>query len=391
MSVWKLVLAAAGFAWLAGCASYRPVSAPAPTGILVIAGGASSMDGPVWPRFAQEVEAARQRQGRPESRVVVLPTASKDPDYAQTFYPGAMAALSPTWQPSVERVHESAAGSAQDPAIAQRLAAAQGVWFTGGNQSRITQLLLGADGSEAAALTAVREALAKGAVIGGTSAGAAIMSHRMIGGGRSGQAARFGVGDEGVLLTDGLGFLPFGLVDQHFLARGRLGRLLVAMQDAEAELGFGIDENGAAVVTLGNTPKVEGVGLHSVCILQAQVLVDPAPNGGPWRARLHLLGHGDVWEWATQQATPRSDRRVVDASQPSPAVTAASDPWEEDAILHALIALSRNPGQAQVLQGPLATLTLSADERTRFRTTPFQGRDLFASDVIVHLQRRLVD
>ncbi len=81
----------------------------------------------------------------------------------------------------------------------------------------------------------------------------------MIGGGNSLGALTHGViedyqGDDfpegdGVLMTKGLGFFPFGIVDQHFDQRGRIGRLIVALinEKNRFNMGFGVDENTALI------------------------------------------------------------------------------------------------------------------------------------------------
>ncbi|MEJ2204672.1 MAG: Type 1 glutamine amidotransferase-like domain-containing protein [Gemmatimonadota bacterium] len=92
----------------------------------------------------------------------------------------------------------------------------------------------------------------EGAVVAGSSAGAAMMSRIMIAGGSSAEAVTHGVAPdgegEGVVIRSGMGFLPHAIVDQHFLARGRIGRLLVAVLATDSlPLGLGIDENTALV------------------------------------------------------------------------------------------------------------------------------------------------
>ncbi len=373
-------------------------------GVLVIAGGAVDIDGPVWPRFLQEVEAVRQRQSIDKAQIAVLPTASGVPERSIAYYPGALARQGNKVNATVERVHENWPEHANDPDIAKRIGQAQGVWFTGGNQSRITALLrpapqAGPSSSRLPAVTTALEAmLAQGGVIGGTSAGAAMMSELMLAGGRPENAVRFGVSEEGIEIAAGMGFLPIGLVDQHFLARGRLGRLLVAMEATNEELGFGIDENAAMLVRLGDPLRVEAIGPHAICLVDTRGFESQA---GSWQGRLHLLGNGDRWDSASRHPVPRAGRVVVQethtrtsrseqdlAAEVAETGSPALLPWDEDAILHALIDLSRNPGQPQELRSEHTVLTFHADDRTHFATTPFHGRDLFASHVIVHMRRR---
>ncbi len=146
-----------------------------------------------------------------------------------------------------------------------RLEGVRGVWITGGDQSRLTRVLL-ADGRDTAILGALRQILDDGGVIGGTSAGAAIMSHPMI---LFGDTLATLLDDESLGerldIGQGIGFFDAGLVDQHFDARARLGRLAVALQSLpeSQRLGFGIDENSAMLVS-NNDVRVVGEGQLTV-------------------------------------------------------------------------------------------------------------------------------
>lgn len=136
---------------------------------------------------------------------------------------------------------------------------ADAIWFTGGDQMRLTQLLLD-DGADTPLLAAIRRRLEAGATLGGTSAGAAIMSRVMIQRGESltaliepvlGHVASETELESGRLsLGPGLGFFNLGLVDQHFEERARLGRLARAQIEQGQIQGFGIDEDTALVVDL---------------------------------------------------------------------------------------------------------------------------------------------
>jgi len=153
--------------------------------------------------------------------------------------------------------------------LAELVRKCSAVWFTGGDQMRTMKMLIRSDGSNTPVLEAVWEVYHSGGVIGGSSAGAAIMSEVMIGGGTSIAALSHGIitnysGDDfpegqGVLVTKGLGLFPHGLVDQHFNARARIGRLVMTLMGNKKEgsqefgdkkggsLGFGIDENTALI------------------------------------------------------------------------------------------------------------------------------------------------
>ena len=135
-----------------------------------------------------------------------------------------------------------------------------GVFFTGGNQLRLTQTL---GGTKLDALLRGRHA--GGMALAGTSAGAAVMSDVMIAGGPPTSSLRVG----SVELSPGLGYVPGVLVDQHFEERGRLRRLLSAVAQHPEDLGLGIDENTAAVVE-GTRFRVAGAG--TVTVIDASCL-----------------------------------------------------------------------------------------------------------------------
>jgi cyanophycinase len=134
---------------------------------------------------------------------------------------------------------------------------ATGVFFTGGNQLRITRLLGGTRLD-----TALHRRHEEGLVIAGTSAGAAMMSSVMIVGSSPTMTLRAGL----VELGSGLGFLPGVLIDQHFEQRGRLRRLLAAIAQHPHELGLGVDED-TAIVVQEHTFEVRGSG--SVTVIDA--------------------------------------------------------------------------------------------------------------------------
>jgi cyanophycinase len=142
------------------------------------------------------------------------------------------------------------------------------IWFGGGSQNLLMDRLTRLDLVEA-----IRERYRMGAVVGGTSAGAAVMSAIMLTGARG----------PGRTEAVGLGLWPEVIVDQHYLARQRRPRLLAALKGHPRLLGVGIDE-GTAVIVRGRGGRFEVVGFSEV-----EVLV-PQPQGreGPEVAAYHL-------------------------------------------------------------------------------------------------------
>ncbi len=186
-------------------------------------------------------------------RIVVFPTASSEPDVVGAETVAVF--RNHGFDVALAAIHgEGAAAAAQDPAIVALVEDYGNVFFTGGDQALITSALA-PQGVESQVLAAIRRVHAAGGMVAGSSAGAAIMSGIMIEGGTSLEAATYGVVTDpdmpGLLLRHGLGFFPWGIVDQHFIKRGRLGRLIVAMTESGSRRGFGIDENTALFVDGG--------------------------------------------------------------------------------------------------------------------------------------------
>ena len=137
----------------------------------------------------------------------------------------------------------------------QRIEQASGIFFTGGNQLRIATML---GGTPIAQLIRARNA--SGVHVGGTSAGASILSEHMIASGKEGSSPTSG----SVRLAPGLGLTNRFVIDQHFRQRDRLGRLVTALAYNPFAVGIGLDEDTAAFIGPDNTLEVEGSGAVTV-------------------------------------------------------------------------------------------------------------------------------
>jgi|SRR5947209_7829483 len=218
-------------------------------GRLVVIGGAEDREG-----RSEILREFVRFAGGAGARLVVISAASDSPKEVAALYVKTFRRLGARKVCALDvAAREDANGDAALGAINQ----ATGVFFTGGNQLRITRLLGGTRLD-----TALHRGHEEGLVLAGTSAGAAMMSSVMIVGSSPTLTLRAGM----VELGSGLGFLPGVLVDQHFEQRGRLRRLLAAIAQHPHELGLGIDENTAAVVD-GHTLEV--LGESSVTIVDA--------------------------------------------------------------------------------------------------------------------------
>jgi cyanophycinase len=179
-----------------------------------------------------------------------------------------------------------------------RLEEASGIFFTGGNQLRLTTLL---GGTPVARL--IRTANARGVTVGGTSAGASILSEHMIAAGDEGSAVIAG----SVRLAPGLGLTNRLIIDQHFRQRDRFGRLLTALAYNPFAVGVGLDEDTAAFIGPDETIEVEGSG--GVTIVDGSDVsyssIDNVGEGQPvcmLGLKLHVLTAGATFNLRTHLA-----------------------------------------------------------------------------------------
>lgn len=167
------------------------------------------------------------------------------------------------------------------------------VFFSGGDQLRITSQIGGTP-----IYDRVLEIYENGGVIAGTSAGASAMSATMLVKGSS-----FRLDD--VHMAPGLGLLPGVIIDQHFAERGRISRLLGAVSQNPRELGIGIDEDTAIVVS-GDTFRVIGNG--AVYLVDASGVTysevseeDACATPSIYDLKLHVLGDGQTFDLVTRR------------------------------------------------------------------------------------------
>ena len=140
---------------------------------------------------------------------------------------------------------------ATDPALAEMVDEATALYFSGGDQLKITSQV-----GDTPVFAAIRRLYERGGTIAGTSAGASVMTETMLVSGNSDTSARVG---SDLQMAPGLGLLPDAIVDQHFAERGRIGRLLGAVAQNPRMVGLGIDEN-TAIIVRRNRFRVVGEG-----------------------------------------------------------------------------------------------------------------------------------
>ncbi len=281
---------AVGVCLAAACAS---AGEPA-RGHLVLNGGGSKPDA-VMEKF---IELA----GGPQAPIVVFPTASGEPDTGE-YYQDLLGGYGCS---NVTVAEVRSTEDAADRELSDRVAAAGGIFFSGGDQRRITEALLGTPVGDA-----VIDAYARGAVIGGTSAGTACQSRLMI----TGDGDFTVLTADNVVLWEGLGLFEGVIVDQHFVARRRLNRLISAVLEHPDLLGVGVDEATAVWVRPDRTFEVLGDGWVMVFdAANAEVLRADHPGSGTALGvhgmTTHVLLPGDVFDVA--------NRRVVERRAASP-------------------------------------------------------------------------
>jgi len=233
--------------------------------------------------------------GGADADIVVIPTASRmnetGPRYERLFTDLGAA--------RVTVMDFDTRRDCQEPGRLERLGEASGIFFTGGNQLRLSTLL---GGTPVAKLIRVRNA--HGVTVGGTSAGASILSEHMIAFGDEGSSVVSG----SVRLAPGLGLTNRFIIDQHFRQRDRLGRLLTALSYNPFAVGIGLDEDTAAFIGPDETVEVEGSG--GVTIVDAADVsyssIDSVDEGEPvclLGLRLHMLVAGATFNLHTRVAS----------------------------------------------------------------------------------------
>lgn len=270
------------------------------SGRLMIAGG--SLERP----DRSKVFARLQELAGTTGTVGVLPTASGVPDEVGPELVEDFVGLLERERVSLIPLTTSTASLANSTTVAELIRRQHILYFSGGDQSRITGVFR-PEGQPTPADDATREVLRQGGVVAGSSAGAAMQSDPMISWGNSDEALRMGLSqeeDRGVGIAPGMGYFPYGLTDQHFLARGRLGRLITAQFLTGQRFGWGVDEKRAMEVDLAQH-TVTAVGEQ--CFLLSDIDGATSGVGQVKGIRLALLTHRDRVNAKTGEVTPSAE------------------------------------------------------------------------------------
>ena len=254
-------------------------------GSLVIVGGAM--------RDPAIIERFIQLAGGPHAPIVVIPTAGGGETYDQ-YYPGLRRFME-AGATDLTVLHTTDREEANSEAFVAALRRARGVWFPGGRQWRLADAYL-----ETRVHDELRGVLARGGVIGGSSAGATILGSYL---------ARGDTAVNTIMMGDhevGFGFLRNVAIDQHLLRRNRQFDLVEVIEAHPELLGIGLDEDTAIVV---RGDEFEVMGRSYVVIYDHERMLD---SGG----RFYFLGAGDRYDlkartaFRMQRARRRFDRVV---------------------------------------------------------------------------------
>ncbi len=227
--------------------------------------------------------------GGPESKIVVVPTASSIPKEVSQNYRQAFEKLGCR---KIEIADIRKRSTSENASMVKLFEEADAVMFSGGDQSNIVKYIKN---------TSVHKVLSERFqnepfVIAGTSAGAMAMSSEMIAGGSAQESLQKGA----VLMRDGMGFIPELIIDTHFIRRGRFGRLAEAMAIHPHLLGIGLAEDTGLIIKNCNEFRVIGSGMV--------ILFDPSqlthnshrilPEGTPISMSnlvVHILANNDFF------------------------------------------------------------------------------------------------
>lgn len=266
-------------------------------GKLIIIGGHEDKEGD---RAILE-EVCHEANGKNGSLVIVT-VASQEPEALAEEYTKVFKELG-VKRVDVLDIRERSQG--EDETNVQRLREAGLVFFTGGDQLRITSQI-----GDSLVFQTMREMLKTGRTIAGTSAGAAVMPETMLIGGPSDESNRISA----LSMAPGLGLIEGVVIDSHFAERGRMGRLLGTVAQNPRNLGLGIDENTAVVIEGQEQFRVIGSGAVYVvdgADISYSSLSEEEAEGivSIFDVKLHVLGQGDCFDLAGRRPIVSQEAR----------------------------------------------------------------------------------
>jgi cyanophycinase len=268
---------------------------PAQRGTLMIVGG-----GPQPPALVQQfVDLAG---GRGRAKIAIFAEASADGQKSGEEKAAELIALGADakniWVTRDE---------ANTDSIAKLLTSVTGVWFGGGDQSRLIKVL-----RETKTDSAIHARYNAGAVIGGTSAGAAVMSQVMITGDerrpggdrRDTTNAYLTIARDNIVTDTGFALVGSAIIDQHFLRRKRHSRLISLVLEKQPHLGIGIDESTALIIPPNGPWKIAGASAAVIYDARSSAVTPASAHVlGATGMRMHVLPAGSTFDVKTGKAT----------------------------------------------------------------------------------------
>jgi len=310
---------------LALCLINLAVGAHGAGKLLIVGGGLSDDTHAIHQAFLDALPS-------PDSKVAIVPLASSNPVRSANSFKkellllGAesnnirVLRLAMVDDKSTAADESLWAKNAWNLTLAAELQEVDGFWFVGGDQMRIIEALQPQPNEVSPVLKTLRLRLQDGAVIGGTSAGAAIMSQPMVAAGDSFSALTLPAAkhysglesqEQGQLyLHHGLGFFPYGIIDQHFDRKARLGRLARTLAQTQTSIGYGVDEDTAMLVDLDNH-QFEVVGHGNVTVLDSANADFSEQPFSAHNLQLSVLGSGDRFDLQKRQLLPTEAQATI--------------------------------------------------------------------------------
>jgi len=240
----------------------------------------------------QIVELAGKKE---DPKIEVVTTASSIPDAVAQVYKKAFRKLG-----CVEIGHLKIANreQAESKKVLERLERCNCILFSGGDQLRLCSILGGTYFSD----IILERYFDEHFIVAGTSAGAAAMSHTMICGGNEAKAYLKGQ----IEFSMGFGLLRDVIIDTHFDARGRFGRLVQAIAAQPGAVGIGLDEDTGVVIEKGY--KLKAIGSSSVVVIDGSGIkhnnIADIKNGMPLSIAgmyVHVMTNSDTYDLETRE------------------------------------------------------------------------------------------
>ncbi|MBU0971635.1 MAG: cyanophycinase [Proteobacteria bacterium] len=232
--------------------------------------------------------------GKPDYKVGVITTASQEPEKRGQEYQKVFKTLGAS---EVKILTIRTRAQANDAALVKTLEDVDLIFLTGGDQLRLTTIMGGSN-----ILVAIQNRLEAGALIAGTSAGAAVFSDTMIYEGESEEGLLKGR----VLMTAGFGFVNNIVFDTHFMARGRIGRLVQIVTTNPTCIGVGIGEDSGVILKGDETVEVIGTGQVIIVdgsdIVHSNIMdIKPGHPIAVENVRIHSLVNGYGYNFKNKQ------------------------------------------------------------------------------------------